>query len=156
MRLPCFLGRFYQVALPVATGLADAGTYIVLGTPQNNPALAKLVSEGVSLTTKDIGDEGFQLLTHQHAKSRYIIIYGKTPRALKHGCQELIFYRMPATSSAGAVDWPLDVVMKPEFEYRGSYLIPGWQYLDTIASWERVLRFNSELTVNRIWFLLDG
>jgi hypothetical protein len=108
------------------------------------------------LNRQDIGDEGFQLLTVAKDQSRYVVVYGKTPRALKHGLQELIFYRLPATSQAGSVEWPLDVVMKPVFAYRATYMLPCWSYMDSLAFWERALRFNSELTLNRTWFWLDG
>ena len=36
-------------------------------------------------------------LSYEKGKSRYVIVYGQTPRALKHGVQELIFYHLPAT-----------------------------------------------------------
>ena len=35
-------------------------------------------------------------------------------------------------------------------------MLPIWSAYDSIESWERVLRFNSELTLNRVWFWLDG
>lgn len=151
-----FLGRFYGIELPVARDVNEPGTYLLLGTPENNPSLARLVRDGLTLTRQDFGDEGFQLRTFEKGPSRYVIVYGKTPRALKHGCQELVFYRMPASAESGSVDWPLDVVRKPEFAYRSTYMLPCWSYLDTMASWERALRFNSELALNRTWFWLDG
>jgi len=151
-----FLGEFYQVELPVAASAEKKGTYLVLGTPENNPVLEKLVGAGLKLTSENIGDEGFQLLTHQDRKSKYIIAYGKTPRALKHACQELIFYRVQATSKGGRLETPLNVVMKPETAYRGIYMLPCWAAYDSFESWERILRFNSEITLNRNWFWLDG
>ncbi|HYV29194.1 MAG TPA: hypothetical protein VFA77_16795 [Candidatus Eisenbacteria bacterium] len=149
------LREFYKVELPV-TNIVESGTYLVLGTPENNPAFAKLVNAGVKLTNQDLGSEGFQLLTHEDRKSKYVIAYAKTPRALKHACQELIFYRVSATATNGFVEAPLNVVMKPELEYRGIYMLPCWSAHDSFESWERVLRFNSELTLNRNWFWLDG
>jgi len=110
----------------------------------------------LNLTKEDIGDEGFQLLTYQKGASRYVIAYGRTPRALKSASQELIFYRMPATRNAGLVDWPVNEVRKPEFAYRGIYMLPCWSPGDSMESWQRVLRFNSELALNRTWFWLDG
>ena len=154
--LSLFSRDFYQVELPAAANADKKGTYLLLGTPENNPALGKLVSTGLKLTTRDLGDEGFQLLTHQDRKSRYLIAYGRTPRALKHACQELIFYRCQASAQGGRVDTPLEVVMKPETGYRGIYMLPCWAAHDSFESWERVLRFNSELTLNRNWFWLDG
>src|SRR5438067_1217515 len=37
-----FLRQFYNVQLPVAKTVDRPGTYVVLGTPENNPVLAKL------------------------------------------------------------------------------------------------------------------
>ncbi len=150
------LGQFYGLQLPLANGDEKAGTYIVLGTPANNPALNNLVQSGLKLTKEDIGDEGFQLLTYQKGASRYVIAYGKTPRALKFASQELIFYLMPATRSAGHVYWPINEVRRPAFTYRCIYMLPCWSPGDSMESWQRVLRFNSELTLNRTWFWLDG
>jgi len=151
-----FLGEFYQVELPVAASAEKKGTYFVLGTPENNPTLAILVSAGLKLSTENVGDEGFQLVTHRDRKSKYIVAYGRTPRALKHACQELIFYRVQATTKGGRLDAPLNVVIKPETGYRGIYMLPCWAAHDSFESWERVLRFNSEITLNRNWFWLDG
>src|SRR5262245_34276870 len=123
------LTRFYGIEAPEAKNLTEPGTYIVVGPPQNNPSLAAPTKDGPSLTSKDIGDEGFHLVTHEKGGSRYVVVYGKTPRALKHGCQELVFYRTPATAAGGSVDWPLDVVMKPEFAYRSTYMLPCWSYM---------------------------
>ncbi|PYJ03611.1 MAG: hypothetical protein DME25_11750, partial [Verrucomicrobia bacterium] len=150
------LRDFYQIELPLARNSDKPGTYLVTGTPENNPALANLVKRGLRLTTERLGDEGFQLLTHEDGRSKYIIAYGQTPRALKHACQELIFYRWPATRAGGRLEAPLNVVMKPETAYRGIYMLPCWAAHDSFESWERVLRFNSELTLNRNWFWLDG
>ncbi len=151
-----FLNEFYQIELPTAADAGKKGTYLVLGTPENNPVLAKLVDAGLKLTTENIGDEGFQLLTHEDRRSKFIIAYGRTPRALKHACQELIFYRIAATAKAGKLETPLNVVMKPETSYRSIYMLPCWSAQDSFESWERVLRFNSEITLNRNWFWLDG
>jgi hypothetical protein len=151
-----YLQEFYNIEMPVAVNIDEKGTYIVLGTPENNPTLAKLVKDGLQLTSKDLGNEGFQLLTYQDRKSKYLIAYAKTPRALKYACQELIFYQWQATARGGSLDTPLNIVMKPEVEYRGSYMLPCWSAQDSFESWERVLRFNSELTLNRNWFWLDG
>lgn len=35
-------------------------------------------------------------------------------------------------------------------------MLPCWSAHDSVESWERAIRFNSELTVNRNWFWLDG
>jgi hypothetical protein len=35
-------------------------------------------------------------------------------------------------------------------------MLPCWSQHDSIESWQRVLRFTSELTLNRAWFWLDG
>lgn len=151
-----YLDRFYNVKPAIVGSAIKAGSYVVLGTPETNPLLLQLIRDGLKLTSKQIGDEGFQIITHESGPSRYVIIYGKTPRALKHGCQELIFYHLRAARAGLTVDWPLDLVRIPEFSYRGIYMLPCWSAHDSIESWERVLQFNSELTLNRNWFWLDG
>lgn len=151
-----YLHEFYGIGLPVAAKVMSPGVCIVLGTPDNNPALARLVKRGLKLGDEDLGDEGFRLLTFADGKAKCLVVYGKTARALKHGCQELIFYHLAATAEGGSVDWPLDVTMKPRLAYRGSYMLPCWSQHDSLDSWKRVLRFNSELTLNRNWFWLDG
>ena len=150
-----YLREFYDVELPVASETVRPGTYIMLGTPETRKEIAGLVGDKLAAAA-DIGDEGFELLTHNDGKSNYVIVYGNTPRAVKHGCQELVFFRTAATRSGGFVDWPLKMTMKPEFAYRGTYMLPCWSAHDSVESWQRVLRFNSELTLNRNWFWLDG
>ena len=142
--------------LPVARNIAQPGNYLVIGTPQNNPVVAELVERGAKLTSADLSDEGFQILTFQTDSSRHVILYARSPRAIKHACQELLFFRTSATTISTAIDWPLDVVMKPAFSYRGVYILPCWSAHDSLESWQRVLRFHSELTINRNWFWLDG
>jgi len=151
-----YLRSSFGVDVPVAADATEAGTYIVAGAPANNPLLARLVGEGAKPLSEAVGEEGFQILTHEAVPCRYVILYGKGPRALKHACQELLFYRIAATAGRGEIDWPLNVTMKPAFAYRGIYMLPCWSVYDSLASWQRVLRFNSELTLNRIWFWLDG
>jgi hypothetical protein len=150
------LREFFDLEFPTASDAAGDGTWLVLGTPQNNPLLASLVRQGLALTSRDLGDEGFQLLTHAHGRRRFLIAHARTPRALKHACQELLFYRIAATATNGWIETPLNVVMQPETAYRGIYMLPCWSAHDSLESWERVLRFNSELTLNRNWFWLDG
>jgi hypothetical protein len=151
-----YLQRGFGVNVPVAEPSSEADLNILAGTPENNAALAQLLREGFKLTDEELGDEGFQLVSHEAGGKRYVVVYGRTPRALKHGCQELVFYRLAATISEGAVEWPLNVVMKPQVPYRGCYILPCWAAYDSIENWARVLRFNSELTLNRNWFWLDG
>lgn len=151
-----YLQEFYGIELPVSTTVASSGISIVVGTPDNNPAMARLVRRGLKLGGQNLGEEGFRLLTFEDKKENVLVIYGTTPRALKHGCQELVFYHLAATPEGGSIDWPLDVAMKPSVAYRGIYMLPCWSQHDSIDSWRRVLRFNSELTLNRVWFWLDG
>jgi len=148
--------KLFGFVLPVAKNIDSPGNYIVIGTPASNPAVAKLIEQGVKLTTNNLGNEGFQILTHQHGQSRYIILQGNTPRAIKHACMELLFFRTAATKDDASFDWPMDIVKKPAFAYRGIYMLPCWSAQDSLESWQRVLRFNSELTINRNWFWLDG
>lgn len=142
------LETLYGVHLPAAPTGRIA---VIIGTAENNPRLGRL-----PLTTKDLGEEGFQILTHEEGGIRSIAIYAKTPRGLRHACQELAFYRIAATAQEGGVEPPLNVVMRPEVAYRGIYMLPCWSAYDSLESWEQVLRFNSELTINRNWFWLDG
>ena len=151
-----FLGEFYGIELPLAEDAGKPGTYLVLGTVETNPVLARLVKGGLELHAAELGDEGFELRGVEDNACRFVVIHGKTPRALKFGLQELIFYHLPATAAGGSVEWPLNVQMKPELAYRGIYMLPCWSAHDSIESWHRVLRFNSELTLNRTWFWLDG
>ena len=151
-----FLGGFYGIELPLAKDAGKAGTYLVLGTVETNPLLARLVKGGLELHAADLGDEGFELRSVEANGARFVAIHGKTPRALKFGLQELIFYHLPATKAGGDLEWPLNVQMKPELAYRGIYMLPCWSAYDSLDSWKRVLRFNSELTLNRNWFWLDG
>lgn len=147
---------FYGFEVPRGDKADSGGTQLVFGSPENNAALAALVKEGLQLTTKDIGDEGFQIVSHENNGRKSIVLYGRTPRAIKHACQELLFFRVAATARQGQVEWPVNVVMAPQLAYRGIYMLPCWSAHDSIESWKRVLRFNSELTLNRTWFWLDG
>jgi hypothetical protein len=153
------LQDFYLIRLPAATSpdeKSSPGIFLVLGSPQNNPPLARLVQDGLALTQEELGEEGFELRTWEHGQNRYVIVHARTPRGLKHGCQELIYYHLSADPKGGRVTAPLAVVRKPAFAYRGIYMLPCWAAHDSLESWERVLRFNSELTLNRNWFWLDG
>src|SRR5690606_24404412 len=87
---------------------------------------------------------------------RILIVAANTPLGLKHGCQELMYFRLSADAESLTVDWPLDVTMKPQVAYRGIYMLPIWSAYDSLDSWKRVLKFNSELSLNRVWFWLDG
>lgn len=151
-----YLKPWYGIEIPAAETIRPGDAVLVAGMPETNPVLANLAAWGAPIRMDKVGDEGFQLLTHRNGTTRFIIILGKTPRALKHGCQELIFYHMPATAAGGAIEWPLDIVRAPAFAYRGTYMLPCWAARDSFESWARVLRFNSELTLNRSWFWLDG
>ncbi len=151
-----YLRQALGADISVATDAPKPDNCIVAGTPDTTPILRRLVEKGLKLTADDIGDEGYQLLTHEAEGARHVVVYGRTPRALKHGCQELLFYRTAATTRSIEIDWPLNVVMKPAFPYRGAYMLPCWSAHDSFESWQRVLRFHSELTLNRNWFWLDG
>jgi len=152
-------GRFEELfgwRLPVVQGAAGPGTYILAGDAATNPSIKELVDGGLDLTLKDAGDEGFRLLTHESGGKRFVIVAARTPVGLKHGCQELVFFRTRATSSAAWIDAPLDVKMRPRFPYRGVYMLPCWSAYDDLDTWRKVIRFHSELTLNRNWFWLAG
>ncbi len=152
-----WLKEFFGWTLPLAEDTSAPGLYVVAGNPKNNPALAELVRSGLSLEgQKELGDEGFRLLSLDAGPRRFIIITANSAAGLKHGCQELLFYRLKTTGQSVSIDYPLDVRMKPQFAYRGVYMLPCWAAFDSIDSWKRVLRFHSELTLNRNWFWLAG
>lgn len=134
----------------------NADLCIAVGDERNNPVIAELVKAGLKLDRSSLGDEGFRILSHAAGDREFIIITANTPAGLKYGCQELVFYRVGLTAETAAVDWPLDVTMKPAFGYRGVYILPCWSAHDSIENWRAVLEFHSELTINRNWFWLGG
>jgi hypothetical protein len=146
----------YGWSLPSTTDADDPGTYLLVGNETNNRAIHRLVDAGLQLQRDGLGDEGFRIFTQKSDDQRFIIVTGNTPIALKHGCQELVFFRCPATTQGASVDWPMDVSMKPQFDYRGIYVLPCWAAHDSAESWKRVLRFCSEISLNRVWFWLAG
>ncbi len=151
-----FAKTSYGVELPHGVDCSEAhGLQIV---PSDAAVAASVLppDSTARLADSELGEEGFQLISHEHAGKRYLFVRGNTPRAIKHGYLELALFRIHATTEGGWVDWPLNVVMKPEIGYRGTYMLPCWSAQDSFESWERVLRFNSELTLNRNWFWLDG
>jgi len=151
-----YLKEQFGWSLPVATEASEPGLYIVAATDPAHPLLADLARQGLSLATDDLGDEGFRIVTREAGNRRFVVILAATPAGFKYGCQELVFFHLPATVGRATIDWPIEVKKRPEFAYRGIYMLPCWSQHDTIASWRRVLRFNSEITVNRNWFWLNG
>jgi hypothetical protein len=150
-----YLSDQYGWTLPLAKQSDQPGLYIVVGNKTNNRLLADLGKQGLDLQTDDLGEEGFRIVTHTAGDRRFVIVTANTPVGLKYGCQELTFYHLPVTATQASVEWPLDLKMKPQFAYRGSYMLPCWADHDSVDSWRRVLRFNSEITVNRNWFWLN-
>lgn len=151
-----YLNHCYGWSVPRGAAADQPGLYILAGNERDNAALAELVSAGLRLDLEQQGSDGFRLLTHEAGNRRFIIIAANEPAGLKHGCQELVFFRLHATLRDARLDWPLDVRMKPQFANRAIYMLPCWAAHDSIASWQRVLRFNSELALNRVWFWLNG
>ncbi|HEX6960366.1 MAG TPA: hypothetical protein VF175_00755, partial [Lacipirellula sp.] len=158
--VPDTLNRYFASAfgwkMPIGSRLSPSAINLVVGTAANNEMLKSLVAGGLDLGADELGDEGFRVFSHEADGRRFLIITANTPPGLKHGCQELMYFRTAATSEEVSVDWPLDVVMKPQVAYRGIYMLPIWSAYDSLESWRRVLEFNSELTLNRVWFWLDG
>jgi hypothetical protein len=154
------LNRYFHNAfgweIPIGEKLSDTAINLVVGDTSNNETLKALAADGLDLDVAELGDEGFRILTREVDGKQVLIVTANTPAGLKHGCQELMYFRTAANAVKTAIDWPLDVAMKPDVAYRGVYMLPIWSAYDSIESWERVLRFNSELTLNRIWFWLDG
>ncbi|MBN1442184.1 MAG: hypothetical protein JXA90_05710 [Planctomycetes bacterium] len=152
-------GRFDELfgwRLPVVRSAGRPGTYILAGDAATNPAIQELVDGGLELSLDGAGDEGFRLLTHESESRRFVIVAARTPLGLKHGCQELVFFRTRVTASAASVDVPLDLTLRPRFSYRGVYMLPCWSAYDDLETWRTVLSFHSELTLNRNWFWLAG
>jgi len=142
--------------LPNAVKADQPGLYIVAGDETNNPVVADLVKSGLKLDRGTLGPEGFRIVTHEAGDRRFVVITANTPVGLKHGCQELLFYHVGITAGGGTVDWPLNISMKPAFAYRGVYMLPCWSAYDSLENWKKVLKFHSELTLNRNWFWLAG
>lgn len=151
-----YLKQFYGWEFPLAQDAAQPGTYVVVGSPKNNAVLRRLVAAGLELSTAELGEEGFTILTYERDDRRFLIVSAETPAGLKHGCQELVFYQIAATGDSASVPWPINVTMQPEVAYRGCYTLPCWSAYDSLESWRRVLQFQSELTLNRTWFWLNG
>lgn len=146
----------YGWKLPVLRAAALEKLVIVAGNSENNPLIASLAHEGIDVGTDDLGDEGFRIVTHEKGSRRYVLLLAQTAAGLKYAAQELVFFHMPVTKENASVDWPLDIRKKPQFAYRGIYILPCWAQHDSTDHWRRVLQFNSELTVNRNYFWLDG
>lgn len=151
-----YFAESYRWSLPNRPDVTEAGNYILVGDASNNRAIRRLVDGGLRLGTDELGEEGFRLFTHEADGSRYVIVTAKTPTGLKHGCLELVFYRTPTTQRGAWIDWPMDVTMSPAFAYRGVYVLPCWAAFDSHTSWERMIAFMSDTSVNRIWFWLAG
>jgi hypothetical protein len=154
------LNRYFKTAfgweIPSADRLSPTAINVVAGNESNNAVLKSIVATGVDLGLAELGDEGFRILSHEVGGARVLIVAANTPRGLKHGCQELMYFHTAANAAETSIDWPLDVAMKPQVAYRGIYMLPIWSAYDSLDSWKRILQFNSELTLNRLWFWLDG
>ncbi len=147
------LRMLYAVSAPGEDAVSGP-LRVLCGHPDNNAAIRRLRDNGLELTTQDLGDEGFQIVSAPGRSD--LVLYSRSPRGLKHACQELLLFQTSADVAGGRIAWPLNIVRRPELAYRGCYILPCWAEHDSVESWERVLRFNSELTLNRNWFWLDG
>ena len=151
------LRRAFGLTLPVRDTTDAPGAYLLAGCAATHPAIGGLVREGLPLRPAcELGDEGFQILTHARGDRCFIVISANTPLGLKHGSQELVFFRLRMRSGRVAVDWPIDCVRAPAFPYRGVYMLPCWAPHDSVDAWARAIEFQSELTVNRVWLWLAG
>lgn len=146
----------FGFTLPAAANADSPGFYVLVGDRENNEAIARLVESGLRIEGKDLGPEGFRILTHETEGKRFVIVTANTPVGLKYGCQELAYFHTKATAKHAIVDWPMDISMKPAWSYRGVYMLPCWSAHDSLEHWKRVFRFHSELTINRNWFWLAG
>jgi hypothetical protein len=150
------LSRLFGWTIPQASEPSAADLNVLAGDETTNPAIRDLVAGGLDLGLDGIGGEGFRLISREIGGRRILVVAAKTPLGLKHGCQEIALFRIRATSERAWIEWPLESRAEPAWAYRGIYMLPCWSARDSIGSWERVLRFNSELTLNRVWFWLAG
>jgi hypothetical protein len=137
---------------------ADSGTAlnIVAGNAQNNRLIARLGRNGADVRVDHLGEEGFRIVTFENDGKKYILLLAQTPVGLKYACQELLYFHMPVGRETASVDWPMNITRKPQFAYRGIYILPCWAQHDSVEHWRRVLQFNSEISCNRNYFWLDG
>jgi len=81
-----YLKQFYGWEFPLSQDAAQPGTYVVVGSPKNNAVLRRLVAAGLELSTAELGEEGFTILTYERDDRRFLIVSAETPAGLKHGC----------------------------------------------------------------------
>jgi len=146
----------YGWTFPVARTDAGEGLNIVAGDAQNNSLISRLGRDGADVRTADLGEEGFRIVTFEKSRKKYVLLLAQTPAGLKYACQELLYFHMPVSRDAASVDWPMNITRKPQFAYRGIYILPCWAQHDSVEHWRRVLKFNSEISCNRNYFWLDG
>ena len=71
----------------------------------------------MKLDRGDLGDGGFQIITHEVAQQRlklsktrrFVTVTANSPVGLKHGCQELAYFQTSATVNLASIDWLLDI-----------------------------------------------
>jgi len=141
---------------PLVGTAAGQSVAIVAGNATNNPVIAWLQKTGADVSITGLEDEGFRIKTLQQGSQRYVLLLAETPAGLKFASQELVFFHLAVSKASASIDWPMDIRKKPQFPYRGIYMLPCWAQHDSVAHWKKVLRFNSELTCNRNYFWLDG
>lgn len=152
-----YLTVSYGWSIPIETKPSNSALNIVVGNQNNNPTIKLLAEQGLNLNTSLLSDEGFRILTHiDKGGRRFVIITANTPAGLKYGCQELMYFNMPASPQKVEITWPMDITKTPQFPYRGVYMLPCWAAYSSIENWKRVLNFHSELTINRNFFWLNG
>ena len=83
--------------MPIGDRLDPRLVNVVVGDATNNETLKALVTGGLDLQNDDLGDEGFRILSHEVDGKRMLIVAANTPAGLKHGCQELMYFRIGAT-----------------------------------------------------------
>jgi len=151
-----YLADSFGWTLPAAGSVDGPGLYVLVGDETNNLVIQELAQSGLMLGRENLGDEGYRLFTHEAGEKRYVIVTANTPAGLKFGCQELLYFHLLASAGEASVEWPLDITRTPAFAYRGTYMLPCWSAHDSLENWKRVLKFHSELTLNRNWFWLSG
>jgi len=106
------------VELPVLTAEppADAGPLVAVGTPRNNPIVAKLVGDDPRLAGP--GDEGFLLKTFAGDSQPTIVATGRTAAGVHHAVSELVSWRLRVTNDRVTIPDDVDVAETPALKYR--------------------------------------
>lgn len=87
-----FIAKFTGVTLNILTNRQQTTTptVIVLGTPDSNPTIARLLTNGELASVEKLGNEGYRLKTIESGLEMLIVVMGSTPRGVIYGAYGLI------------------------------------------------------------------